>query len=164
MLAGHRVYVRKHSQPSATFHNRSQPFATVRNHPREDRMDVPMRTSAKGVTFGGFQHGVASFRVAGVALRDFQTCFVACRKSFCTAGAILLRRFQKMRCIFRGKLSTLATSIFMLRGMPSTSDASCGSFCQGCAKWCGSLAQNINFEVAHFEVQRKTPTVGNRRF
>ena len=39
--------------------------------------------------FGGFTSGVASFRVAGVALRDIQTCFVTCRKSFCVAGAIL---------------------------------------------------------------------------
>ena len=65
-------------------------------------MAVPMISSAKGVTFGGFQRRVASFRVAGVALRDIQTCVVPCRKSFCVAGAILLRRFQKMRRIFRG--------------------------------------------------------------
>ena len=45
-------------------------------------MAVPMVSSAKGVTFGGFACGVALFRVAGVALRDIQTCFVTCRKSF----------------------------------------------------------------------------------
>ena len=29
------------------------------------------------------------------------TCLQTCRKSFCGTGAILLRRFQKMRCIFQ---------------------------------------------------------------
>ena len=56
---------------------------------REDHMAVPMVSPAEGVIFGGFTCGVASFRVAGVALRDIQTCFVTCRKSFCVAGAIL---------------------------------------------------------------------------
>ena len=73
-----------------------KPFATVRNRPREDRMAVPMGSSAEVVIFGGFRRVVASFRVAGVALRDIQTCSGTCRKSFCVAGAILLRRFQKM--------------------------------------------------------------------
>ena len=59
-------------------------------------MAVPMVSSAGGVIFGGFQRFVVSFRVAGVALCDIQTCSVTCRKSFCVAGAILLRRFQKM--------------------------------------------------------------------
>ena len=75
-------------------------FATVRNRPRDCYMAVPLVSSAEGVLFVGFKRLVASFRVAGVALRDIQTCFVTCRKSFCVAGAILLRRFQKMRCIF----------------------------------------------------------------
>ena len=50
-------------------------------------MAVPMVSSAEGVTFGGFTCGVSSFRVAGVALRDTQTFFVACRKPFSVAGA-----------------------------------------------------------------------------
>ena len=58
-------------------------------------MAVPMVSSAEVVLFGGFRRLVASFRVAGVALRDIQTCSVTCRKSFCVAGAILLRRFQE---------------------------------------------------------------------
>ena len=45
-------------------------------------MPVPMVSSARGVTFGGFKRRVASFRVAGVALRDIQTCFVSRRKCF----------------------------------------------------------------------------------
>ena len=75
--------VRLRPQPSAAVRNRPQPSATVR------------------------KRRVASFHVAGVALRDIQTCFVLCRESFCVAGAILLRRFQKMRCSFRGRRSIL---------------------------------------------------------
>ena len=133
-----------------------------------------MVNSAKGVTFGGFTCRVASFRVAGGALRDIQTCFVTCRKSFCAAGAILLRRFQKMRCSFRGRRSTLDVSIVILRGRRNTLDVSCRVFCeshcQGCVKRQqgansvagaalkidGSLAQDIDFEVANFEVHKKT--------
>jgi hypothetical protein len=101
-----------------------QPFATVRNRPREG-MAVPMLSSAGGVIFGGFQRFVASFRVVGVALCDIQTRSVTCRKSFCVAGAILLRRFQKMRGSFRGRCSTLDGSIVILRGRRSTLDVSC---------------------------------------
>ena len=71
---------------------------------------------------------VASFRVAGVALRDIQTCFVTCRKWFCVAGAVLLRRFQEMRCSFHGRRSTLDVSIVILRGRCSTLDVSCCVF------------------------------------
>ena len=64
--------------------------------------------------------------------RRFQTsrCFVSrgsfvtCRKSFCVAGATLLRRFQKMRGSFRGRRSTLDVSIVILRGRRSTLDLS----------------------------------------
>jgi len=91
-------------------------------------MAVPMVSSAEGVLFIGFKLPVASFRVAGVALRDIQTYFVTCRKSFCVAGAILLRRFQKMRLIFRGRRSTLDVSIVILPGMRSTLDVSCCVF------------------------------------
>ena len=91
-------------------------------------MAVPMVSSAEVVSFGGFKLLVASFRGAGVALRDIQTCFVTCRKSFCVAGAILLRRFQKMRCSFRGRRSTLDVSSVILRGRRSTLDAWCCVF------------------------------------
>ena len=74
--------VRNRPQPSATVRNRPQPSATVRNRPqssaivrnrsREVAMAVPMVSSAKGVTFRAFQRRIASFRVAGVALRNFQ--------------------------------------------------------------------------------------------
>ena len=60
----------------------AQPSATVRNRSRDPRMAVPMVSSAVGGIVGGFKRRVASIRVAGVALRDIQTCFVTCRKSF----------------------------------------------------------------------------------
>ena len=62
----------------ATVRNRSQPFATVRNRSRDPRMAVPMGSSAEVVIFGGVRRVVASFRVAGVALRDIQTCCATC--------------------------------------------------------------------------------------
>jgi len=91
-------------------------------------MAVLIVSSPEGVIFGGFKRLVASFRVAGVALRDIQTCLVTCRKWFCVAGAILLRCFQKMRCSFRGRRSTLDVSIVILRGRRCALDVSCGVF------------------------------------
>ena len=108
----------------STLRSRAQPFATVRNRSRDPRMAVPMGSSAEVVIFGGFRRVVASFRVAGVALRDIQTCSATCRTSFCVAGAILLRRFQKMCCSFRGRRSTLGVSIVIFRGRRSTLDVS----------------------------------------
>ena len=103
----------------STLPNRSQPSATVRNRPQPSAWGPYGRAYSKfckkGVTFGGFKRRVASFRVAGVALRDIQTCFVTCQKSFCVAGAILLRRFRKMSCSFHGRRSTLDVSIVILR-------------------------------------------------
>ena len=84
--------------------------ATVRNRPQPFPRSPYGRAFGKfcrGGPFWRFQTSVASFRVAGVALRDIQTCSGTCRKSFCVAGAILLRRFQKMCCSFRGRRSTL---------------------------------------------------------
>ena len=105
-----------------------KPFATVRKCSRDPRMAVPMGSSAEVVLFGGCRRVVASFRVAGVALRDIQTCSGTCRKSFCVAGAILLWRFQKMCCSFRGRRSTLDVSIVIFRGRRSTLDVSCCVF------------------------------------
>ena len=112
----------------STLRLRPQPSAVVRNRSRENRVAVPMVSSAEGVIFGGFKRRVASFRVAGVALRDIQTCFVTCRKSFCVAGLILLRRFRKMSCSFRGRRSTLDVSIVILFGRRSTLDVLCCVF------------------------------------
>ena len=120
---------------------------------------------SKEVTFAGFQRRVASFCVAGVALRDIQTCFLTCRKFFCVAGAILSRRFQKMHCSFRGRRNTLETSVVMSRGRRSTSDVSCcvffanrivgaasGKFRGRRMKIDGSLARNIDFEAKKIEL------------
>ena len=50
---------------------------------------------------------VMCFCVAGVALRDILMCLQTCWKSFCMAGTILLRRFQKMSCSFVAGCNTL---------------------------------------------------------
>ena len=83
-------------------------------------MAVPIVSSAEDVIFRGFKRRVASFCVAYVALRDIQTCFVTHRKSFCVAGAMLLRPFRKMRCSFRARRDTSDVSIVILRGRRST--------------------------------------------
>ena len=90
-------------------------------------MAMPVLSSAKGVTFGGCTHRVASFRVAGVALRDIQTERVESRCVW-QAQAILLRRFQKMRCSFCGRRSTLDVPIVILSGRRSTLDVLCCVF------------------------------------
>ena len=102
--------------------------ATVRNRPQPFSWGPYGRAYGQRVIFGCFERLVASFRVAGVALRDIQTFLVTCRKSFCVAGTILLRRFQKTRCSFRGRRSTLDVSIVIWRGRRSTSDVSCCVF------------------------------------
>ena len=130
----------------------SQPSATVRNRSYELCMAVPMGSSAEVVIFGGFQCAVASFRVAGVALRDIQTCFVTCRKSFCVAGAILLRRFQKMCCIFRGRRNTLDVSIVIFCGRRNTLDVSCCVFIANRIGRAGSSGDKvqISWQAWHF--------------
>ena len=114
----------------ATVRNRSQPSATVRV--RTVWPCLYGESSAGGIIFGGFRRLVASFRVAGVALRDIQQRSVTCRKSFCVAGAILLRRLAKMRGRFRGRFrarrSTFDVSIVIFRGRRSTLDVSCCVF------------------------------------
>ena len=67
---------------------------------------------------------VMSFCVAGAALCDIPTCLITCRKSFCVAGAILLRRFHKMGCSFRGRHSISEISVVILRGRRCTPDVS----------------------------------------
>ena len=126
----------------ATVRNRPQPFATVHNRSYELRMAVPRGSSAEVVIFGVFPCVVASFRVAGVALRDIQQRSVTCRKSFCVVGAILLRRFAKMRGRFRSRRSTFDVSIVIFRGRRSTLNfrrvvlrVFCKSHWQGCVKW-----------------------------
>ena len=161
--------VRTCPQRSATVRNRRQRSPTVRNRWQPSAVllyDLAyIVSSAEGVVFGGFKRRVASFRVAGVALRDIQTCLVTCRKSFCVAGAILLRRFQKMRCSFRGRRNTLDVFIVILRGRRSTLDGRVACFfqiglaglLQAATRCRFRLERNIDFEVANLEVPKKTP-------
>ena len=93
--------------------NRRQSSATIDN---EVAMAVPMASSAKVVTFGGFKRRVALFHVAGVVLCDIPTFFITCRKSFCVACAILSRRFEKMSCIFHGAALWRPPSSFCVAG------------------------------------------------
>ena len=79
-------------------------------------MAVPLGSAA----FGSFKRRVASFCVAGVALRDILV--------LCDRHHTFLHRFQKMRFIFRGRPSTSETSIIILRGRPNTLDVSCCVF------------------------------------
>ena len=67
---------------------------------------------------------VMSFCVAGAALCDIPTCLIPCRKLFCVARAILLRRFHQMSCSYRGRRNILEISVVILRGRRSTSDVS----------------------------------------
>ena len=119
---------------------------------RDPRMAVPMGSSAEVVIFGGVRRVLASFRVAGVALRDIHTCSGTCRKSFCVAGAILLRRFHTMCCSFRGRRSTLDVSSVIFRGRRSTLDVSCFVFSAnriGRAASSGDKVQ-ISWQAWHF--------------
>ena len=110
-------------------------------------MAVPMGSSAGVVLFGVFRRRVASFRVAGVALRDIQTCSGTCRKSFCVAGAILLRRFHmqdvlqfswqaqhfgRVHCHFSWQAQHFRRVVLRVF---------CKSHWQGCVKW----RQGANF-------------------
>ena len=106
------------AQLFATVRDRPQPFASVRVRSVLPCLwRVLKKRSLLEVS--------ASFHVAGVALRDISTCFIACQNSSCVAGAILSHRFQKTSCIFRGKRSTLETSIVILRDRRSALDESC---------------------------------------
>ena len=59
-------------------------------------MALPMASSAKVVILGRFKRCEASFRVAGLARCYIPTCCITCLHPFYVAGAMLLRRFQKM--------------------------------------------------------------------
>ena len=85
--------------------------------------------AARPILVEGFKAGCnVVFFVAGVALRDIPTCFTTCQKSLFVAGAILLLRFEKMRCIGRGRRNTLDSSDVILRSRRSTLDVSCCVF------------------------------------
>ena len=107
---------------SAQAHDSSQALSSLRQRIKE----LNTQQLGEGLTW---RRRLGCFVVSrGMALRDIQTCFVTCRKWFCVAGGVVLRRSQKMRCIFRGTRSTLDVSIVILRGRRSTLDLSCGLF------------------------------------
>ena len=67
---------------------------------------VAMGEAANLSCFKVSKQVVTRFCVAGVPLRDILTCLQTSRKSFCVAGAILMRCFQKMRSTFSGRRNT----------------------------------------------------------
>ena len=87
--------VRNRPQPSATVRNRPQPFATVRNRLHEVALAVPKGSSAKGLSFGAFPRGIASCRVAGVALCDIPTCFTTRQKVVLCGSRNTVATFSK---------------------------------------------------------------------
>ena len=114
----------------------AQPSATAHNRPREVAMAVPLASFAKVVTFGGFKRRVASFRVAGVALCDIPTCFI-------TQAQYTVASFSEDELHFSWQAQH-----FGFRGRRG--------IWRHVMKIDGSLARNIDFGVANFEVQRKT--------
>ena len=74
--------------------------ATVRNRPREDHMAVPMVSSAKGVTFGGFQRRVA-YHFAWQAQHFRRVVLRAFCESYCQLREVVTR------CKFRGRSGIL---------------------------------------------------------
>ena len=126
-----------------------RPFAAVRNRPREGRMAVPMASFAKGVSFGGFKCRVASCRVAGMALGEVPACFITCQKSHCVAGAILLRRFQKMRSSFQIDRSLARNIDFQVAncGVHKKTRRKTSILKLHSVKIGGSLARNARFDA-----------------
>ena len=144
MFARRCATVRNRPQPSATVRNRPQPFATVRNRSQ------PFAWGPYGRAYGKFCKRVHCWRFP--ALRSFISCgrrgtlwhsnvfHSVSNVNLCGTGAILWRRFQKMRCIFRGRRSASGDfgchfawqaqhfRFVVLRVF-------CESHCQCCAKW-----------------------------
>ena len=165
------------SQPFATVRNRPQPFATVRAIPVWPCLwEVLQRWSL----FGGFRRVVASFRVAGVALRDIQTCSGTCRKSFCLAGRNTFatfsedvlqfswqaQHFGRVHRHFSWQAQHFRRVVLRVFCKSHWRGASVATRCKfrgsrgilyDVLKIDGSLARNMDFEVANFQVLRKTP-------
>ena len=132
-----RSTLRLWSQQSATVRNRPQPSATVRAIPVWPCL---WQVQQKGCLLEISNVLVASFRVAGVALRDIRMCFVTCRKSFVWQAQYFCDVFRRCVAVFVAGAALWTTSITISRGRRSTLDVSCGvvfceSHCQGCVKW-----------------------------
>ena len=98
------------------------------------------RSSAKVVTFGGFQCRVASFRVGGVALRDSPTCFITCWQSILCGGRNTFAPFQEDELHFSRQAQHFGDlhRHFAWQAQHFRRVALrvfCESHCQGCVKW-----------------------------
>ena len=63
-------------------------------------MAVPMGSFTEVVLFGGFRRLVASFRVAGVALRDIQTCSARVESRFAWQAQYFCDVFRRCVAVF----------------------------------------------------------------
>ena len=102
---------------------------------------------------------VASFRVAGMALRAIPTCFTTCQKSFCVTGAILLHRFQKKTSMSRGRRSTLDVSTFIFRGRQSPLGLSCCVFLQLALSGLRQVVVQIAWQARGFRKTRRKRSI-----
>ena len=82
----------------ATPRNRWDSFATVCNRSCEDRMGVPMRSSAGVIIFGAVRRLVVSFRVA------FRSVLQRVESRFAWQPQYFRDVFQKMCCSFHGSV------------------------------------------------------------
>ena len=82
----------------------------------------------------------ASFRVPGVALRDFQTFFVTCRKLFCVGRRNTFATFSEdaLQSFVAGAALWTCPS-FIWRGRRSALEVSC---CVSCANRIGRAASS----------------------
>ena len=141
---------RNRSQPSATFRNHPQPFATVRAILLYGRAyDKFCRRGA----FWRFQTSLCFLSRGGRCTSWHSDVFCNVSKVvLCGKRNTFLRRFHKMRCSFRGRRSTLGMSIVILRGRRNTLDVSCCVFFGnriGRAASSGDKAQ-IPWQAWHF--------------
>ena len=161
---------------SATVRKRPQAFACGR---RGCKVAVPWEKSQKrdffdvSEAFRSCSHVVLRGR-RGTSWHSFKTS----PNSFCVAGAILLLHFQTMCCVFRGRRSTIPPMSFYVAGAAfSTCRVACFlrlalSALREVVTRCkfrgrlgilwhvmkidGSLARNIDFDVANFPLHAKT--------
>ena len=148
--------------PSFPFLSRSKGSRcpTVRNHSQPSTRLLYGRASGK---FSRRANFCVSRGRRGTSWHSDVFCNVS-KVILCGKGALLLRRFQKMRCSFRGRRSTLDVSIVILPSRRSTLDASCCVFFTnriGRAASSGDKVQ-IPWQTWHFvrcaENWRKPPT------
>ena len=128
---------------------------------------------------GGFKYRVASFRVAGIALRDIQTCFVTCWKSLC-GRRNTFATFSEDALQFSGQAQHFGRAhrhcawqprdfrrvvlhVFVRIALSGLRQVATRCKFRGrrgvlweVMKIDGSLARNIDFEVANLEVHKKT--------